>query len=252
MKEVNKIFETRDYDQFELLNENREIKQSHVDYFVRELKENGQQIPFKVNRKNQILEGQHRFKACKILNIPFQFFYSYEQQSKSKQLRGLINLQKGLDWSIKNHLETQCKIGNVFYKEFKRLAEKHSEFTLSTLVALTTRNNGTKLFKEGKLTNKYFEHTDFILTQTKKLKHQYKFYNRSTFVLALDSLTTCKDFDMDYFMHKAETYSNLLVGCNGRDAYKDMLINLYNFKKKYKVNFYENKYRKSKSKSEQS
>lgn len=245
MKEVNRIFETKNYDDFTLLNENREIKESHVDYFVRELKENGQQIPFKINRNNEILEGQHRFMACKILNIPFQFFYSNDRNGKKKQLRSLINLQKGLDWSVKNHLETQCKLGNPYYREFKRLSEKHNEFTLSTLVTLVSRGVGTKLFKEGKLTNKYFNEIDILLTEVKKLKDFYRFYNRSTFVIALLSLTTSKDFDLDYFMHKAMTYSNLLTGCNGRDAYKEMLINLYNFKKKNKVNFYESKHRKS-------
>ena len=54
MKQINTIYETKDYNSFTLLKENREIKKSHVDYFVRELKKNGQQIPFKVNNKNEI------------------------------------------------------------------------------------------------------------------------------------------------------------------------------------------------------
>ena len=90
MKQVNAIYETKEYDNFKLLNENREIKKSHVDYFVRELKENGQQIPIKVNKKNQILEGQHRFTACNILDIPFQFFYTNEKQTKKKSKASTI------------------------------------------------------------------------------------------------------------------------------------------------------------------
>lgn len=237
MKQVNAIYETKEYDNFKLLNENREIKKSHVDYFVRELKENGQQIPIKVNKKNQILEGQHRFTACKILDIPFQFFYTNEKQTKKKQLNSLISLQKGLDWSIKNHLDTQCIIGNPIYVEFKKLAERHSEFTLSTIVNLAENASGAKKFKEGKLTADRFLFVDQLLTAAKSLKPFYKFYSRTTFIMSLSYLARHNEFDMTYFLSKAVTYSNMLVGCNGRDAYRDMLIHLYNFKKKNKVNF---------------
>lgn len=246
MKQINTIYETKDYNSFTLLKENREIKKSHVDYFVKELKENGQQIPFKVNRQNQILEGQHRFSACKILDIPFQFFYSNNKDSKKQQIKSLINLQKGLDWSIKNHLDTQIVIGNHAYIQFKALADKHYVFTLSTLVDLCTNGN-SKIFKEGKLKTDSFTFAGEILTSVKRLKPFYKFYNRSTFVIALARLAKNPQFDLNYFEEKAYTCSNLLVGCNGRDAYMDMIINLYNFKKKNKINFYEDRRFKSKA-----
>jgi hypothetical protein len=237
MKKVNTIYETKEYDNFKLLKENREIKKSHVDYFVRELKESGQQIPLKVNKKNQILEGQHRFTACKILGIPFKFFYEKENVTKKKQLLNLINLQKGLDWSLQNHLDTQCTIGNQVYIAFRKLREKHSEFTLSTIVTLVEGKSGGKTFREGKLNANRFMAADFVLSSAKTLKPFYKFYSRATFILALDALSKHHEFDMDYFLSKCNTYSNMLVGCNGRDAYKDMIIRLYNFKKKYKVKF---------------
>ena len=237
MKQVNEIYETKEYNNFKLLNENREIKKSHVDYFVKELAENGQQIPIKVNRKNQIIEGQHRFTACKILDIPFEFFYTNEKQTKKKQLTSLISIQKGLDWSVKNHLDTQCIIGNPVYLQFKKLAEKHSDFTLSTCVTLATGSGGQIKFKEGKLTANKFFFVDEVFTAAKSLKPFYKFYNRTTFVMALAYLASKEEFDMNYFLSKAVTYSNMLVGCNGRDAYRDMLIHLYNFKKKNKINF---------------
>ena len=246
MKQVNTIYETKDYNSFTLLKENREIKKSHVDYFVKELKKNGQQIPFKVSNKNEILEGQHRFTACKILNIPFQFFYSTKKESKEVQLKSLINLQKGLNWSLKNYLDTQLVIGNENYLGFQKLYEKHSCFSLSTLVELTTAGS-TELFKDGRLKNTYFNFADEILSSVKRLKPFYKFYNRSTFVIALARIAKHKEFDIKYFEEKAYTCSNLLVGCNGRDAYMDMIINLYNFKKKYKINFYEDRRFKSKA-----
>lgn len=237
MKKVNTIYETKEYDNFKLLKENREIKKSHVDYFVRELKENGQQIPLKVNRKNQILEGQHRFTACKILGIPFKFFYENEKVTRKKQLLNLINLQKGLDWSLQNHLDTQCTIGNQVYIAFRQLREKHSEFTLSTVVTLVEGRSMGKSFREGRLTADRFMVADFLLSSAKTLKPFYKFYSRTTFVMALSQMSKHNDFDMDYFLSKCNTYSNMLVGCNGRDGYKDMIIRIYNFKRKNKINF---------------
>ena len=43
MKKINTIYETKEFTKFLKIKGNREIKQSHIDYFVKEIKENGQQ-----------------------------------------------------------------------------------------------------------------------------------------------------------------------------------------------------------------
>lgn len=276
MKEVNTIYETKDFSMFSNIKGNRKLKQSHIDYFVKELKENGQQTPFIVwdtlrNNKlvNLILDGQHRFEACKILNIPFTFFYpqkqrnTYFQTSKDGSIADVVtgavnrpinmsrikNIQKGLIWSIQDHLNFFITIQNPTYIKLKELADRHNVFTLHTIVTLI---GSTESFKEGNLKTDRFDSAEKILNAAKQLKDWYKFYNRSTFVIALASLAANKKFNLDYFLEKCETYSNLLLGCNGRDAYKDMLINLYNFRRKDKIDFNENRYTKSKAKQKQS
>jgi len=256
MKKINTIYETKEFTKFLKIKGNREIKQSHIDYFVKEIKENGQQTPFiilgstvKNEPVNYIIDGQHRYEACKILNIPFTFFYVQQQKKTYNNMSLIRNLQKGLIWSIKDHLDTQVVFGNPAYIKFKELADRHNVFTLHTIVTLT----GTaESFKEGNLKTNRFDFVEKVLNAAKQLKDWYKFYNRSTFVIALASLAANKKFNLDYFLEKCETYSNLLVGCNGRDAYKDMLINLYNFRRKDKIDFNENRYTKSKAKQKQS
>jgi hypothetical protein len=157
------------------------------------------------------------------------------------------NIQKGLIWSIQDHLNFFITIQNPTYIKFKELAERHNVFTLHTIVILT---GSTESFKEGNLKTDRFDSAEKILNAAKQLKDWYKFYNRSTFVIALASLAVNKKFNLDYFLEKCVTYSNLLVGCNGRDAYKDMLINLYNFRRKDKIDFNENRHNKDKGKSE--
>tara|TARA_B110000305_G_scaffold175433_1_gene194058 strand:+ start:3010 stop:3714 length:705 start_codon:yes stop_codon:yes gene_type:complete len=230
MRKINNIYETTDYDQFGFLLENRTIDKNHVQKLVKELKSKGQQMPAKVTDKFKILEGQHRFLGCKILNIPFKFFIEKQHYKRLDQLDNLISIQKGKDWTIKDHLSSQVKRQSPNYLEFNSLVEKYRQFSISSLLLVFKID--TSDFKNGKINVTYFDHGIKILESALLLKPFYEFYNRATFVIALSTVASRTNFDLDYFNKKCKSVSNMLTGCNGRDAYVDMIISVYNYKRK--------------------
>jgi len=230
MKKINNIYETTDYDQFSFLLENRTIDKNHVQKFVKEFRTIGQQIPAKVNDKFIILEGQHRFIACKTLKIPFKFFIENIKYNRIKQLDNLISIQKGKDWAVKDHLASQVKRKNPNYLEFNSLVNRFSQFSISSLLYICKIDSGN--FKNGIIHTHHFSDGIRILESALMLKPFYKFYNRSTFVIALSIVANRPNFNLDYFNKKCKSVSNMLTGCNGRDAYVDMIISVYNYKRK--------------------
>jgi len=69
--EVSKVFYESDYSKFKFLEANRPIKQAHVDRLIGLLNEpKGQLLPVVINENYEVIEGQHRVKACMALKIP--------------------------------------------------------------------------------------------------------------------------------------------------------------------------------------
>ena len=76
---VKSIFKTYDYDKFTIMEDNRKIYDGHV----KDMEDNISRIgyvsgkPILVNEKFEIIDGQHRYIACRDLNEPI--YYSIEE-----------------------------------------------------------------------------------------------------------------------------------------------------------------------------
>ena len=68
---VSTVFYESDHSRFKFLEANRPIKQAHVDKLIGLLNEpKGQLLPVVINENYEVIEGQHRVKACMALKIP--------------------------------------------------------------------------------------------------------------------------------------------------------------------------------------
>ena len=75
MKQITRIKsnQTSKYDVFSLIKCNRKISQTKVLTLTEKMKTSGQLVPIMVDSKFNIYDGQHRFYACKKLNIPVKY-----------------------------------------------------------------------------------------------------------------------------------------------------------------------------------
>ena len=213
MKKVNTIYESKNYSMFKRMRGNREINERHVQYFVKELSKNGMQIPGKINALNEIREGQHRFEACKRLKIPFMFFIEKKQ--------------------FKDVLRTQCIKGNLNYIRLKEVSENYSDFTLQTIVYIS--NGSTTGFRDGEFNSNGLLRSIRILDFCRTLKPFFKNYNKQSFVQALSVVIRKKNFDWEYFKEKAINVCDKFHNCTNKDAFEEMIIDIYNYKRKHKI-----------------
>ena len=82
MKEINTVYETKDYKTFSFLSNNRNISNHHVNRIINSMKKKRLISPILVNENFQIIDGQHRFLAQKQLkfSIPFVVQEGYGDQ----------------------------------------------------------------------------------------------------------------------------------------------------------------------------
>lgn len=66
---------TKNYDMFEFITANRSINRSHVNKLKKSLSEYGflSSQPITVSNDMKIIDGQHRFIACKEMGIPINY-----------------------------------------------------------------------------------------------------------------------------------------------------------------------------------
>lgn len=118
-----KVLSSGNYDEFELDSEkNRGTKQSHVIWLSKEIKKDGQIEPIivKINPKTGkkvIHGGQHRFLACKMLNIPVRYIIQNAMDDDDMVKVHVNHLAFG--W--KNYLDLYIRKGLEPYIRYKRL-----------------------------------------------------------------------------------------------------------------------------------
>ena len=73
---------TTDYDKFKFVTENRSIKQRNVENLIKSFKLTSGMLkskPIIVDRKFNIIDGQHRLVACKKMSIPVHYIVTDEK-----------------------------------------------------------------------------------------------------------------------------------------------------------------------------
>jgi hypothetical protein len=144
MKEAVSFELSKDYDSFKILEGNRSINRNKVERFEVEFKEHKyhKDFPILVNENMEIIDGQHRFVACKNLGLPIVFKKTkdaYEIEEIAR-LNSLSTKWKSADF-------VNAYLDKPDYVWFKNFVEK---FKIPTGVAIKLR----KIISNGERKNK--------------------------------------------------------------------------------------------------
>ncbi len=108
---------TIDYDRFKFKEDNREINIGLVTRIVKSINEIGYDSskPIKVNKDMEIIDGQHRFLACKQLGLPIL----YDISKNADDHRTLILLNANQEpWRTGDYVYSWAKTGITCYQKF--------------------------------------------------------------------------------------------------------------------------------------
>ena len=246
--QVNKVYTTSDLNMFKSIDGNRVPNLIHVNRLTDSIKKYGMKCnPILVNEKMEVIDGQHRLMAAKNANTSVYFIII--PGSNLDDVHTLNLNQK--NWNRKDFMEGYARMGLMPYIKLQAFVKKNDDYTFNDCVSLcsnmstigsTTKNEGSKkqgykhTIEEGTWIGKDFNLGQEWANKIRMVKPYYVGYNRSIFVGTMITLFTNPNFDFNEFMHKLRIQPTALVDCANREQYKTLVEDIYNFKRREKVN----------------
>lgn len=174
-----RIYVTINYEQFKFLEENRDVKGNTVLNSIRK-KDLLIDNPILVSANMEVLDGQNRLIAAKVLKVPI--YYKFAQATTRQDI---ALLQNHTGWVIKDHAHFFEKVSseqNEDYRFINEMARKH-EMPLHFIIScVDPSKDAYRKFKNGELV---------IKDNLEQLKKQFeKLAELLEIIKAL--ITTCK------------------------------------------------------------
>lgn len=130
-KEIGKIYETKDYDKFNIKEWNRNINQNNINKIDKSVKENGWLItPITVNENYDIIEGQHRYYYAKENNLPVYYMIISGLTDKDCQIMNSIRTS----WLTTDYIRYYAIKGDASYARLMSLNDTYKKINLTTIV----------------------------------------------------------------------------------------------------------------------
>jgi hypothetical protein len=238
-KKVNEVFQTTNYGRFKFRSDNRIVNSGHVNKLVHSMKTNGwvKGSFVVVNEKGDLIDGQHRLIAAKTVGIPIQ--YIVVKQADFDTIQTLNQNQK--NWMKSDHINGWVNKGVQDYIVLDEFQKKYPQFRITEHLMFLS-NSFTSITKEtfenGEFKVKNLKKAEEMADNIAKLKPYFdKYYNKSIFVRAMVKIMTRKsDFVFDEFLHKVSIRPGSIHPCGTVEQYVEMVENIYNYKRKNKVN----------------
>lgn len=251
----DKIYQTNNYSIFSFIKGNREINEAKVKALVTEIRKNGLLLPIMVNEKMQIIDGQHRFSACKILGAPVTYFI---RNKASIEMAANINVA-GSNWSLHDWINKYAEDGNEDYIYLRDWVKKCQLYNVPARSAVMLAQNSTTtacyyVYSDGVLrrkdrsskngVKKIYRVGDAVtlgkwqagdrqlaeklLTQLVMFS-EFPFYRKNTFVSAFIRVSRIKEFDMEGLYKQAVKRPGQFKNQAGVNEFMEMFEKTYNY-----------------------
>ena len=172
-KKITSVYETQEYDRFKIIDGNREL--DHVEKVKKSIEKVGYlYCPILCNENWEIVEGQHRFTACKELGLPIM--YVMQEGLNITQVQALNTCAK--QWNTKNHIHAYSTgaLETPDYKYIEILVKKYSNLNALIIIAATSEYGlrASKAMKvvdgELKCTAEDYQRGDKVLAYLQRVK----------------------------------------------------------------------------------
>lgn len=231
------ILETKDYSIFKFLDTNRRIVNSHAKKLAEAMREKPQTNkvrPILVNEKMQVIDGQHRLRACEMLSFPV--YYVVGKGLTTKDAQHLNAIQK--NWGPLDYAQSYATSGSEDYKTYLAFRDRFRLSHSTTLTYLTqsiAKGNIAEPFRAGYFTVKNAKKAEKLCKQLLEVGAYIKDYRQSKFGQAYMLLALHPSYDHKRFLSRAEKYqSQYIVRYENLSDYIRSIEALYNFNTKAK------------------
>jgi len=174
---VVSFFTTKDYSQFNFFEFNRPVDKNHVKKLASSMKLNGFRGAIIVIRTSivdgierlYILDGQHRFEACKLLDIKFNFeIVDIKTELELAHYIADVN-NSAKAWGTNQFLDVWSKMKLTEYIKLNEVF-KTTKIQITPLVIIYTGLSDMKAFRGGSMSFPDENESDTIVAQIMDLK----------------------------------------------------------------------------------
>jgi hypothetical protein len=235
--QVGEVFFTRDLSKFVTMNGNRVTNPKHVERIALSQEQNGVLMnPIIVNSLWEVVDGQHRLEASKLNGVGV--YYIVAPNYSLDEVHALNLNQK--NWGSKDYLQGYADMGLKQYVKLQSFMLENPEFSIAISISICdakTYDSGsyTRQFNSGEWQAGDFKAAQKNADKLKLIGSIYEGFNRRSFVAAMLTIFSNKNFDFNEFMHKLRLQPNALVDCVSVTQYKVLIEDIYNYRRREKV-----------------
>ena len=223
--------QTSEYSKFNMLDYNRDINRTQIEKLKDSYTKHGYLTshPIVVDEKMAIIDGQHRFIACKEMGLPI--VYEIIDDSNN-MIIDLNTTQK--KWTLEDYINYYARrYNNKNYLKLQKICYETNlrANTVMTLIKGCSCGNISKEIKSGNLKIKDSDEIE-ITTKLKTIKSiadYLKVKCTVRFIEAALQISKIENFKYKKLISQAEKYPTLAYNCITRDDYVSMLRNIYNY-----------------------
>ena len=237
-KQVTKVMYEKNLTKFNFLEDNRDIIEAKVDSLVESIRRKGQLIPIIVNENFDVIEGQHRVKACEKLGLPVSYVISIG--ATSKDIADINNSQSG--WKNKDFLKHFSHKNHSNYAEYRKMQNFFEEYKLPFTVGIALLSNKTILggcgndrgpmpsFRDGTFKIIDLDKAKETASRLIKLKSFVpNLVKIVKFSIAFIKISGLENFDLKTCYTQLEKNSNKFDRCLNQEDWNEAMVRAYNF-----------------------
>lgn len=211
------IMQTTDYDQFVVLDANREVSTPHVNRLIEAFREDPGSLrfnPVMVNENMEIIDGQHRLEAMKALGYPV--YYLVARGTTISDTQKMNANQK--NWVPRDYARSFARMGNPNYVKYLYFLDKYGLQHRTTLTYMkgTHPKGSEKNFRSGQFVSEdldsviedRFQKLEEVGELTHHLDKTINYRNNRSFNLAYLSLLKNPKYNHEHFLHKLELFGS--------------------------------------------
>lgn len=234
---IPKIQSSQDYDNFIMIQGNRNINQTKIDKIKSDIESGFNLLPYcpviayEKEGFLHIIDGQHRFSVGKQLGLPI--YYVITDELNLYQIATMNSKQD--KWSSKDFLKCYIELGQGDYKILSQTIIKYKigiSFAAELLSRgkLGTRDKIKDDFEQGKFKVGFFEETTELLELSHSIFSRYKFYTDRHLITAVQTIKEKGLCDFNFLTEKIKQAPNMMDKQSSVKEYIYNIERVYNHK----------------------
>lgn len=222
--------QTTNYDQFKSITANREVNNSHVNRLVKAIaKKNLLHLnPILCNENLEVIDGQHRLEAAKILQLPI--WYNMDSNVSEDDIASINSNSK--NWSQIDYINYYTIKKKPGFDKLSSFLSEHPLIKTSTALSLLSADGfrDSKALYNGKVNVMNYPFAIKVAETLKFFRNYFEHSYDGKFILALSKLINHPDYNFERLKSQVDMQPRSLVRCIDKKQYFEMLLEIYNYK----------------------